>query len=123
MCPVSNVRTARRRLEQYPVQRFFDRGLVVTIDTEDRSMFGSSRIDEYLPLAHAFAFTPDERAGLLSSARDASWLEPNPKAELRDRLQAGLATVPRPKSRENTPLTAGRAAKRRAVCGSPSSDR
>ncbi len=75
LCPVSNVRTgAVQRLEDHPVRRYFDRGLLVTINTDDPGMFGNSLAGEYRLLEERLGFSREEIRRLVLNALEASWL-------------------------------------------------
>ena len=83
MCPLSNVRTGVvAGIEAHPVRRYFDRGLLVTINTDDPKMFGTSLAQEYQALADVFGFTRDEIRALRANAVWASWLPEERKREL-----------------------------------------
>lgn len=74
MCPLSNVRTGVvARIEDHPVRRYFDRGLLVTVNTDDPMMFGNSLAEEYRVLEQVFGFSPEEIGRLRANAVQASW--------------------------------------------------
>jgi len=84
VCPVSNVRTGFvPSLELHPVRRFFERGLMVTINTDDPLMFQNSLAGELRQLYETLGFTHDEVRTLLLNAIEASWLSPVEKDALR----------------------------------------
>jgi adenosine deaminase len=75
MCPLSNVRT--RVVSSYashPVRRFFDRGILLSINTDDPAMFGNSLAEEYQMLAEQKGFTPTEIRMLILQAIEMSWM-------------------------------------------------
>ncbi len=91
MCPGSNVLTgAISSLEAHPIRRFFDRGLLVTVNTDDPGMFGNTLAGEYRALARVHGFTLADIRTLLRNAVEASWLAPEGKHTLLHRL--GSAT-------------------------------
>ncbi|MGA3035493.1 MAG: adenosine deaminase [Terracidiphilus sp.] len=82
--PTSNVRTGVcPTFALHPLRRYFDEGLLVTINSDDPAFFGSDLANEYL-LAHTEqGFTRDElrrlaansiRASFLPDLEKASWL-------------------------------------------------
>lgn len=76
MCPLSNVRTGVvGRIEDHPIRRYFDRGLLVTVNTDDPKMFGNSMADEIQLLEKVFGFSPDEIRTVVANAVNASWME------------------------------------------------
>ncbi len=84
LCPVSNLRTgAVQRLEDHPVRRYFDRGLLVTVNTDDPGMFGNSLAGEYRLLQERLGFSRQEIRRLVLNALEASWLAAPDKERLR----------------------------------------
>jgi adenosine deaminase len=89
MCPISNVRTrAVPDLAAHPIRRFFDAGLLVTVNTDDPAMFQTSLANEYRELSRVHGFTFDEIRKLIENAVEASWLDEDGKAKLRAKLRA-----------------------------------
>jgi len=75
MCPLSNVRTGVvRSIEEHPVRRYFERGLLVTVNTDDPKMFGNSLAEEYRLLESRLGFSRDEIRALILQGIAASWL-------------------------------------------------
>jgi adenosine deaminase/aminodeoxyfutalosine deaminase len=76
--PTSNVRTGVcPSFAQHPLRRYFDRGLLVTLNSDDPSFFGSDIANEYL-LAHTEqAFTREELRQLAVNSIRASFLPPS----------------------------------------------
>jgi adenosine deaminase len=61
LCLTSNVQThASPSLEEHPARLFYDHGLVVTLNTDNRMMSGTTVTDEYLRAHHALGFDWDE---------------------------------------------------------------
>jgi adenosine deaminase len=80
MCPLSNVATrVVESIEQHPVRDYFDRGLMVTINTDDPVMFDNSMVQEFQALETNFGFTPDEIRVLILNGIEASFLPPERK--------------------------------------------
>lgn len=73
--PTSNVRTGVcASFAAHPLRRYFDRGLLVTLNSDDPAFFGSDVSNEYL-LAHTEqGFTCDELRQLASNSIRASFL-------------------------------------------------
>jgi adenosine deaminase/aminodeoxyfutalosine deaminase len=82
--PTSNVRTGVcASFAAHPLRQYFDRGLLVTLNSDDPAFFGSDLVNEFL-LAHTEqGFTRDELrqlaansiiASFLPEAEKASWL-------------------------------------------------
>lgn len=85
VCPLSNVRTGVvPSLELHPVRRYFERGLVVTINTDDPAMFRTSLAEELRRLNATLGFSRDEIRELLLLAVTASWMSEPEKDVVRE---------------------------------------
>ncbi len=84
--PTSNVRTGVcPSFAQHPLRRYFDAGLLVTLNSDDPAFFGSDIAHEYL-LAHTQqAFTREELSWLAGNSLRASFLPETEKARLLSR--------------------------------------
>ena len=83
MCPLSNVKTAVvPDLSHHPVREFFDRGVLVTINTDDPKMFGNSLAEEFMLLEQVLNFDRHEIRVLTENAVQASWLPEDQKEDL-----------------------------------------
>jgi adenosine deaminase len=92
MCPLSNLRTGVvRSIEEHPLRRYFDRGLVVTVNTDDPKMFDNSLAEEYRLLESRLGFSRDEIRSLILQAIAASWLPLQRKSEWTARFRADPA--------------------------------
>jgi len=75
MCPLSNLRTGVvKSFAQHPVRRFFERGMLVTVNTDDPKMFNNSLAEEYRMLVEKPSFTRDDIRTLILNGIQASWL-------------------------------------------------
>ncbi|OFZ17970.1 MAG: adenosine deaminase [Bdellovibrionales bacterium GWB1_55_8] len=89
MCPLSNVRTAVvESLSKHPIRNFFERGALVTVNTDDPKMFGNSLSEEFRGLHEALAFSDDELRQLILNGIESSWLSSEKKTELRTSFEA-----------------------------------
>lgn len=87
MCPVSNVRTGvAPSLRDHPVRELFDRGILVSVNTDDPAMFHTSLPSELAALHRELGFTADEIRRLQLNAVDSSWLPAEEKSTLRRRI-------------------------------------
>ncbi len=83
MCPLSNVATGVvPSLEEHPVRRYFERGILVTVNTDDPKMFGNSLAEEFRLLEQVLGFSRDETRVLILNGIEASWLPEESKREL-----------------------------------------
>ncbi|MFC8619582.1 adenosine deaminase [Micromonospora purpureochromogenes] len=93
VCPTSNVRTrAVARLEEHPLRRLVDAGVLVSINSDDPPMFGTTLNDEYAVAAALLDVGPEGVAALARDGVTASFLEPGEKARISAEIDAWLAT-------------------------------
>ena len=87
--PTSNVRTGGcASWADHPLRRYFDAGLLVTLNSDDPAFFGSDLAGEYL-LAHTEqGFTPNELRRLASNSIEASFLPEAEKASWAARIES-----------------------------------
>jgi aminodeoxyfutalosine deaminase len=91
--PTSNVCTrCVPSIAAHPLRRMVEAGLLVTLNSDDPPMFGTSLSNEYLIAGRDLGFSPAELAGLAASGVRASFLEPAAKQG----LLAEIAAVPLP---------------------------
>jgi len=75
VCPTSNVSTgALGRIEDHPLPRFLGAGLVVTLNSDDPAMFGTSLEGEFLLAAKTFSLSRQQLLALCENAVRASFL-------------------------------------------------
>jgi adenosine deaminase/aminodeoxyfutalosine deaminase len=75
ICVTSNLRTGCcPALEEHPVRRYFDAGLMVTLNSDDPAMFESDLQDEYRLAQDAFGFTAEHLRELAANSIEASFL-------------------------------------------------
>ncbi|MBM3560604.1 MAG: adenosine deaminase [Alphaproteobacteria bacterium] len=83
LCPLSNVATGvTADIAAHPIRRYFDRGLMVTVSTDDPGMFGNPMTTELAALSDTFGFTLAEHRQLQLNAVAAAFLPPERKAAL-----------------------------------------
>ncbi|GIG92574.1 adenosine deaminase [Plantactinospora endophytica] len=92
VCPTSNVRTrAVRAIEEHPLPRLVEAGLLVTINSDDPPMFGTTLDDEYAVAARLLDLDAAGLAGLARNAVTASFLAAPDKDKLTAEIDAYLA--------------------------------
>jgi aminodeoxyfutalosine deaminase len=75
VCLSSNLRTgACPRLEEHPVRKLFDHGLMVTLNTDDPAMFQTSLTREYEIAQQEFGFSEEHLRELARNSFEASFL-------------------------------------------------
>jgi adenosine deaminase len=75
ICLTSNVQTrVTDSYETHPLREYFDRGLNVTLNTDNRLMSGTTLTDEYVHAAENLGFTVDELAGIALNGFESAFL-------------------------------------------------
>ena len=83
ICPVSNLKTGvTPSIERHPVRDFFDRGLMVTINSDDPEMFNTSITKEYMVLAKHLNFSIEEIKKLSINSIYASFMSNREKTSM-----------------------------------------
>jgi aminodeoxyfutalosine deaminase len=83
VCISSNLRTGCCiSLGEHPVRRYFDSGLMVTLNSDDPALFCSNLIDEYRLASAEFGFTPEHLREIAANSIEASFLPPERKVAL-----------------------------------------
>jgi adenosine deaminase len=84
VCPLSNVRTGVvNSIAEHPIRKLFNRGVVVTINTDDPMMFGNSLALEYATLVSELGFMQSEIKQIILQTIQSTWLEDEEKAALK----------------------------------------
>jgi aminodeoxyfutalosine deaminase len=82
ICVTSNLRTGCcPELSQHPVRRYFDQGLMLTLNSDDPAMFRTSLVSEYALVQDAFGFTDEHLRELARNSFEASFLPAEKKVE------------------------------------------
>jgi adenosine deaminase len=83
VCLISNVRTrVVESIAKHPIRGYFDRGLIITVNTDDPKMFGTSLAEEYRALEKELGFSREEIQKVILRGIEASWLTEDKKREL-----------------------------------------
>jgi adenosine deaminase/aminodeoxyfutalosine deaminase len=83
VCLTSNLATSvLGRIEDHPLPRFLDAGLVVTLNTDDPAMFGTDLVSEYLLAARTFGLGRARILHLGQNAIRAAFLSEEEKMDL-----------------------------------------
>jgi adenosine deaminase len=94
LCVLSNVRTAvARDVPSHPARVYFDRGIPLSINTDDPSLFGNSLVDEYRVLHTELDFSRTDIRRLIEQGIETSWLPSERKRELLGRFCAEFLAV------------------------------
>ncbi len=84
VCPSSNLFTGHyaKTLREHPIRAFYDHGLIVTLNTDDPTIFGVDLVDEYARLVDAGIFDEARTLQILGNGIAATFLPP----DARDRI-------------------------------------
>ena len=92
ICLTSNLRTGCcRSLAENPLRDYFDRGVMVTINTDDPAMFGTSLSREYQLAQETFGFTDEHLRELARNSFEASFLPAERKLQFLNLFDATAA--------------------------------
>jgi aminodeoxyfutalosine deaminase len=92
ICLTSNVRTGCcKAIAEHPVKSFFDQGVMVTLNTDDPALFGTSLAREYQLAQETFGFTDEHLRELARNSFEASFLPAEKKLELLGLFDAAAA--------------------------------
>lgn len=89
MCPLSNVKLkVFDEMTQHNLKRLLDRGVRVTVNSDDPAYFGGYVLDNYVALASALDLSRQDVAQLARNSIEASFLPASDKASLIEELEA-----------------------------------
>jgi len=92
ICLTSNLRTGCcLSWAEHPVRNYFDHGLMVTLNTDDPAMFGTSLNREFQLAQETFGFTDEHLRELARNSFEASFLPPEKKLRFLDLFDAAAA--------------------------------
>ena len=92
ICLTSNLRTGCcGKISDHPVRRYFDQGLMITLNTDDPAMFGTSLTREYELAQAEFGFTDEHLRELARNSFEASFLPPEKKLHFLNLLDSAAA--------------------------------
>jgi adenosine deaminase len=83
MCPLSNVRLGVvRRLEEHPLKRLLDAGLVVTVNSDDPAYFGGYLVENLVAAQQALGLRRRDLVQLARNSFEASLLDEDERRRL-----------------------------------------
>lgn len=92
ICITSNLRTGVcAAIAEHPVRNYFDQGVMVTLNTDDPAMFGTSLSREYQLAQNAFGFTDEHLRELARNSFEASFLPAEKKLGFLNLFDAAAA--------------------------------
>lgn len=88
LCPLSNLKLkVIKDLADYPLVEMMDRGLLVTINSDDPSYFGGYMNENYLETALAIGLTKEHLTVLAKNSFRASFLNDTEKKKMIDKIE------------------------------------
>jgi adenosine deaminase len=94
ICLTSNVQTrVASSYGAHPLRRYFDEGIKVTLNTDNRLMSATTLTDEYAHAATDLGFTFDELARLAMNGFETAFLPRGQRARLAQRAAAAIAAL------------------------------
>lgn len=92
ICLTSNLRTGCcKSITDHPVKSYFDQGVMVTLNTDDPALFGTTLAREYQLAQETFGFTDEHLRELARNSFEASFLPAEKKLELLSLFDAAVA--------------------------------
>jgi len=92
ICLTSNVRTGLcPNLNEHPAKSYFDRGVMITLNSDDPAMFGTTLAREYQIAQQTFGFSDEHLRELARNSFEASFLPAGKKLEFLNLFDAAAA--------------------------------
>jgi len=80
VCPLSNIKLkVFDAVEDHNIKRLLERGLCVTVNSDDPAYFGGYLLENFVAIEHGLGLTQGELATLARNSFEASFLEPTDK--------------------------------------------
>jgi adenosine deaminase/aminodeoxyfutalosine deaminase len=92
LCITSNLRTGVcKAVADHPAKNYFDHGVMITLNTDDPALFGTTLSREYQLAQETFGFTDEHLRELARNSFEASFLPAEKKLELLSLFDAAAA--------------------------------
>lgn len=92
VCPLSNVKLrVYRRIEDHNIKRLLDRGLCVTVNSDDPAYFGGYVVANYLAIQRGLGLTRRDIQALAANSIEASFLAAGQKTRWLERIDSYAA--------------------------------
>jgi aminodeoxyfutalosine deaminase len=93
ICVTSNLRTGCcAKPGDHPVKQYFDQGLMITLNTDDPAMFGTTLNQEFQLAQRTFDFTDEQLRELARNSFEASFLPAEKKLHFLNLLDAAATS-------------------------------
>jgi adenosine deaminase len=94
LCVLSNVRTAVvAATERHSARIYFERGIPLSINTDDPTLFGNSLVDEYAALQDQLGFSRSDILRLIEQGIETSWLCAERKRQMLGEFRAEFVVM------------------------------
>jgi len=94
LCILSNLRTGViTSVASHPARTYFDRGIPISINTDDPKLFNNSLAEDYLAVHTELGFSKKEIHRLIEQAASSSWLSAPRKRTLLERIRADIQEI------------------------------
>jgi adenosine deaminase len=94
MNPISNVRTGVvNSIKDHPIREFFDKGLLVTVSSDDPSLFHTDLNNELIQIHEHLGFTLPELFKLSMNGIETAFIDESMKKELSDSFSAEYSQI------------------------------
>jgi adenosine deaminase len=88
VCPTSNLKTqVVKSAREHPVKIFYDKGLLITINSDDPTMFNQTLTEEFQFICREYGFQADDLEHLTHYALKASFFSPYIKTKLQKTIE------------------------------------
>lgn len=88
LCPTSNLQTAIfKSLDEYPIKKFIEMGICVTVNSDNRSVSGTTSKKELALVCEYFGFGVNEEKAMLENSARAAFSDASVKQKLLDRIE------------------------------------
>ncbi|MGY5873292.1 MAG: adenosine deaminase [Candidatus Thorarchaeota archaeon] len=88
MCPVSNLRTGVvTSIQDHPIREFYDKGLLVTVSSDDPSLFHTNMNNEYIQIHEYLNFTLEELFQISLNGLETAFISETDARKLKKRFQ------------------------------------
>lgn len=87
MCPVSNLRTGVvSSITEHPIREFYDKGLLVTVNSDDPSLFHTDMNNEYIQIHEHLNFSLAELFQISLNGIQTAFISDNRKLEMKQQF-------------------------------------
>jgi adenosine deaminase len=88
VCPLSNLKLkVVKDLKDHPLRRMLEKGLLVTVNSDDPAYFGGYVNENYIAISTALSITKEEIVRLAKNSFTASFLDDEVKQQMTDKIE------------------------------------